>query len=697
MITYVNNSNAEQYRVLYDRATRDLLTHDLEGNEVTGAGNANAALVPSVADFTEGHDEYTPYTYYKYNDEKNVYELAADETPVEGTTYYKAKDITSLNEYFSYITALARINPIYTVLPLDEEVFTIDANTRKITVPEVFQQNGISVQGDEIAEIIYFKINRFYDAIDLATKDIYIQWKSAALNEEGSQKEGISVPWCIDLKSEPNYIIFGWPISSKITEAAGQITFAVRFFEFEAGSKKLTYSLASLSQTVQVKPSLDFNIVDSLLEHAGDPDYTSPLILDDNSILIVDRLEDSVVVDSEVEAEEPYFLDNMDLPEEIWLARGSDGFLSAPITVNVQATSDDGGRISYVWKKNDIDTNYSLPITFGNTFALTEDTTRYDGKTYYTKVSSAAGDDAYNVYTGPSSTFYPGTQEEPNPNYPTGGIYEKYSTGTVNSVGKYEVTVTNRVQNSTKTIKSVLMYCKRPVTPTIDTDLPATGLLDAAEDYTLTLTVAASVTDRGDLTYQWYVKRPDNPSEEVAIEGATEASYEIVGSASETAAGGGVGDGSYRVIITNHMNNEVEAIESAYTRVTHPASKPIVTVTGPTSFNQREAAQDGIRVTAEIAETSGEQAQRIEGVDTITYQWYRYITGPGKTTEEDVIASQQGAYIPDHDIALEGETTNELFPTAVGLYYCLVTNTYNGSTNSQTSKFFNITEATVEG
>ena len=89
--------------------------------------------------------------------------------------------IESLSEYFEYIKDLAKIDPIYTRLPLDEEVFEIDANTRAITVPKSFQNNGISVQGDVMSEILYFKINRFYDATDLAQDDmkIYIQWQNA--------------------------------------------------------------------------------------------------------------------------------------------------------------------------------------------------------------------------------------------------------------------------------------------------------------------------------------------------------------------------------------------------------------------------------------------------------------------------------------------------------------------------------------
>ena len=44
-------------------------------------------------------------------------------------------------------------------------------------MPENFAKYGVGVQGDEIAEILYFSIDRFFDAIDLAEKEILIQWR----------------------------------------------------------------------------------------------------------------------------------------------------------------------------------------------------------------------------------------------------------------------------------------------------------------------------------------------------------------------------------------------------------------------------------------------------------------------------------------------------------------------------------------
>ena len=46
-------------------------------------------------------------------------------------------------------------------LPLDEPLFEIDANSRKINVDATpFKTNGLSVQGDNLAETIFFKITR---------------------------------------------------------------------------------------------------------------------------------------------------------------------------------------------------------------------------------------------------------------------------------------------------------------------------------------------------------------------------------------------------------------------------------------------------------------------------------------------------------------------------------------------------------
>ena len=113
--------------------------------------------------------------------------------------------ITTIEEYFSFMGVLPHLTdeagrPVgkrYTILPLDEEVFEINANTRMITVPPSFKTNGISVHGDQVAEIVYFRIDRFFDATDLNEMDIYIQWETPKGNK------GVSKEWVRDIESDP--------------------------------------------------------------------------------------------------------------------------------------------------------------------------------------------------------------------------------------------------------------------------------------------------------------------------------------------------------------------------------------------------------------------------------------------------------------------------------------------------------------
>ena len=72
-------------------------------------------------------------------------------------------------------------------------------------------------------------------------------------------------------------------------------------------------------------------------------------------------------------------------------------------------------------------------------------------------------------------------------------------------------------------------------TPTIGTDLEAAKTATVGDE--VTFTVAASTTDAGTLSYQWY-------KNDVAIDGATEASYTISAAADTDA-------GSYKVVVTN--------------------------------------------------------------------------------------------------------------------------------------------------
>jgi hypothetical protein len=78
-------------------------------------------------------------------------------------------NIQSIEEYFNNIEAISNYvlrntNADYFLrLPTDEEVFSINANTRSIAVPAAFRTSGIAVAGDSYAETLWFKIDKYYD------------------------------------------------------------------------------------------------------------------------------------------------------------------------------------------------------------------------------------------------------------------------------------------------------------------------------------------------------------------------------------------------------------------------------------------------------------------------------------------------------------------------------------------------------
>ena len=723
MITRINNVNSENYRILYEKATRELMAYN-EENELVRPDEIDEENRPLIMPEVLTEDELANFEagkYYKWDEAHDRY-IVAEEAEPEAGPYYKASDITSLNEYFSYIKNLASINPIYTVLPLDEGTFDIDLNTREISVPEHFAKNGVSVQGDEIAEVIYFKVNRFFDAQDLANDDIkiYIQWKCAKQDENGALIEGVSVPWVVDLETEPNYILFGWPISSKITAGAGEIQFAVRFFKFK--DRKIVYSLSTLTQKVKIQPSLDFNIIEQLLD-AEDGTDNSSLVVDDNTLMILNRLENSEVIDGGVRAEKPFFfvvsnpgpnstvlttavdeeagpggvvggvVTSVGVVPEFWLAENPNtpGLYDVPTEFKVQGSSHDGGRISYSWRKFNIENKEPESITYGNQYKPTDDTEAKLGKVYYKEVVNN-GKTAYQKVSDP---VFDSDDEEYQ-----GQLFERFSVANITGVGYYAVTIANRVQNSVARKDSITMVVKMPVTATIETPLDERGHLEAVNEYKTTLSVGAVPRDNSYLTYQWYYNKTGEGGFEAAepIEGATAATYEVVGSGVSSAAEGAEGDGYYYVVVTSNMNGSQVSIpgNEGGTRVTHLPVKPVVTIppTHQRSYNIGQVQLTGLKVVMSTDEEAGERRNIADG-DSFTYQWYRYSAGDQAdeaSVARDKAAADAGTYVFDNDVLIEGATEQTYTPTLGGYYYyCVVTNTYNNKKADGYSPFFEIT------
>lgn len=154
----------------------------------------------------------------------------------------------SLPEYYSHMNDFFSTGAWrYIFLPLDENDFQIDLNNRRITVPSNFN-SFVSVQSDNLAETIIFCVDRYFDYMDLANTNIYVQWKLPNGTESATKIN------MIDLNT-PDKIRFAWPISDLITKDAGSVRFSVRFFIVspESGENhKLVYSLNTLENSINI-------------------------------------------------------------------------------------------------------------------------------------------------------------------------------------------------------------------------------------------------------------------------------------------------------------------------------------------------------------------------------------------------------------------------------------------------------------
>lgn len=117
----------------------------------------------------------------------------------------------------------------------------------KITekTPEV-QNIGKIVRGDTNSNILTFEINRYYDNVDLMTKNI----KFIVKNDLGMFVEN-----AVNLQYSSDLLRFSWILSDCVTYKSGSITAAIAFIGSESGYQ---YVLKTVPFILKIENSLDF-------------------------------------------------------------------------------------------------------------------------------------------------------------------------------------------------------------------------------------------------------------------------------------------------------------------------------------------------------------------------------------------------------------------------------------------------------
>ena len=180
---------------------------------------------------------------------------------------------TSQKEYNELLYAINDPNnltnePIYYRIPADEPVYKIDLEKREIDAPEF-----LSVLEDHNAEVIWFKVDRFFDDVDLYGTTCWIQYINA-LKEE---YVAVTIPKVIE-DNDHSVLYIPWPINNAVAKAAGNVNFSFQFYKM-GEDKKIYFSLHTKPATSKILHGLhvdpakfieDGNVDDSQI----DPQYS---------------------------------------------------------------------------------------------------------------------------------------------------------------------------------------------------------------------------------------------------------------------------------------------------------------------------------------------------------------------------------------------------------------------------------------
>lgn len=147
----------------------------------------------------------------------------------------------------------AKNPPSIVYLPYAHNIYDVDLNTRTINGPST-----LSVQRDHRSEVIYFKIDRYFDYMDLANTVCVIEY---IVPEDVQRIPHIYIVPYYDTHKfiKEGKMIFPWAVGGAATSKDGTLEYAIRFYKIEGAGKDkvLAYNLNTLPATSQVLRSIE--------------------------------------------------------------------------------------------------------------------------------------------------------------------------------------------------------------------------------------------------------------------------------------------------------------------------------------------------------------------------------------------------------------------------------------------------------
>lgn len=558
-------------------------------------------------------------------------------------------EINNIDEYFQHIKTLAAIenheeglnipadeyiDPIYTILPLDEELFEIDADTRNIKIPSHFAKYGVGVQGDEIAEIIYFSIDRYFDAVDLANMEILIQWNRG---EKDDLSRNLDLTYKRSLDYASGKIVFGWPISAAMTEEPGNIHFAVRFYSIDENDN-LLYSFSTNTGIIKIQKGLDFDLTNDAIKLATD-----------RSKQIYDNLRNTSSPTPGYIIAAPEFIN--------YLVKkaGSESFVEANNNFEYDIDNANGKPCQFKVRahitEESLDNGEKMGIsglTYEWYYKANEDTQskKCDSELIHNSYEPIGSDilsnNEYYYYKNDAGEYHLYTLDNGDQT-----LYQKYSVITPNKAGYYYTKAINTYNfNETAIGESanrwLVPYPEAPILG--DIEMTEYRIPEGEEFVTITIDVPEA-QPTGSLSKHWYLNSSNTFGGILQVSGTNTIEAKD--------------EGFYFLQLANLRNGATETTVSEGIKVLHSPSTLEVTVPA-----ELKTVQLSDSLVLEYTISSKTYSTSIE------YQWQK------GTKQEDGTTSWS-------DISSDA-TSKTYSPKTTGLYRCVVTNIYEGASSSTT-------------
>lgn len=135
-----------------------------------------------------------------------------------------------------------------------QKVYNINLNSREVEAPRL-----LSVSKDHKSTVIYFKIDRYYDYMDLANTICLIQYIPPGEKEKVPYTYVVPFFDILTYKQEGK-MVFAWDVGGPATQKEGVLQFAIRFYkvaENDEGKVELVYNLNTIPASSRILYGLE--------------------------------------------------------------------------------------------------------------------------------------------------------------------------------------------------------------------------------------------------------------------------------------------------------------------------------------------------------------------------------------------------------------------------------------------------------